>query len=161
MWSDNKSWKRASYEEKQEYKEVLEEKLKTLLAPESVNSCYNVHCVDPKHREDLDQYTLEVLETVQTVAEEILPVPATSDKSGRKGFRRPGWLDEVKPFREKAYFWHQVWKSCGSPVNTEVHKIMKHTRNTYHYHYKKCRRAEEKIKRNKLLSACLGEGGDL
>ena len=35
------------------------------------------------------------------------------------------------------------------------------TRNTYHYHYKKCKKAEEIIKRNKLLSACLGEGGDL
>ena len=38
---------------------------------------------------------------------------------------------------------------------------MKRTRNQYHFHYKKCEKAEEKIKRSKLLSACLGEGGDL
>jgi hypothetical protein len=38
---------------------------------------------------------------------------------------------------------------------------MKRTKNLYHYHYKKCKKAEEKIKRSKLLSACLGEGGDL
>ena len=31
---------------------------------------------------------------------------------------------------------------------------MKQTRNQYHYHYKKCRKAEEKIKKSKLLNAC-------
>jgi hypothetical protein len=63
--------------------------------------------------------------------------------------------------RDNAYFWHQIWDSCGRPINTQVHNIMKRTRNIYHYHYKKCKKAEEQIKRSKLLSACLGEGGDL
>ena len=39
--------------------------------------------------------------------------------------------------------------------------MMKRTRNTYHYHYKKCKKAEEVIRKNKLMAACLGEGGDL
>jgi len=38
---------------------------------------------------------------------------------------------------------------------------MKKTRNLYHFQYRKCKRAEEKIKKDKLLSACLGERGDL
>ena len=38
---------------------------------------------------------------------------------------------------------------------------MKHTRNTYHYQFRKCKRAEEKIKRDKLQAACLGEGGNI
>ena len=38
---------------------------------------------------------------------------------------------------------------------------MKKTRNLYHYQYRKCKNAEEKIKRDKLLNACLGDGGDL
>ena len=46
-------------------------------------------------------------------------------------------------------------------MNTQLHNIMKRTRNTYHYHYKKCKKAEEQIKKSKLLSACIGEGGDL
>ena len=32
---------------------------------------------------------------------------------------------------------------------------MKRTRNFYHLQYKKCRKAEEKIKRNNLIQACL------
>ena len=42
-----------------------------------------------------------------------------------------------------------------------MHNIMKKTRNQYHYQYKKCVKAEDKIRSSKLLSACLGEGGDL
>ena len=38
---------------------------------------------------------------------------------------------------------------------------MKRTRNIYHYQYRKCKKAEEQIRKNKLLSACIGEGGDL
>ena len=55
---------------------MLEERLAILSAPESVLNCRNVHCQDSKHKEDLDQFTLELLETVQTVAEDTLPVPA-------------------------------------------------------------------------------------
>ena len=38
---------------------------------------------------------------------------------------------------------------------------MKRTRNLFHYKYRKCKNAEERIRKNKLLSACMGEGGDL
>ena len=153
------SWKRASCEQKLEYKTQLAERLAGLSAPDSVLLCRNVHCKDTKHKEDLDQYTLEVLETVQAVAEENLPIPTTSNKIDKA--IRPGWLKEVKPYRDKAYFWHQMWKSASRPINTELHNIMKRTRNIYHYHYKKCKKAEETIRRSNLLSACLGQGGDL
>jgi hypothetical protein len=73
----------------------------------------------------------------------------------------PGWREVVKPFRDQAYFWHQVWQSCGRALNTEVHNVMKRSRNKHHYEYKKCRKAEERIKRSKLLDACLTGEGDL
>jgi hypothetical protein len=155
------SWKRATDLQKLEYKSMLEERLASISAPESVLSCMDVHCQNSQHKEDLDQLTIKVLETVQAVAEESLPVPPSSRKNGKKISIRPGWLGDVKPFRDKAYFWHTIWKSAGRPINTQLHNMMKRTRNLYHYHYKKCKKAEEKIKRSKLLSACLGEGGDL
>ena len=111
-------------------------------------------------RADLDQYTLAVLESVHEVAESFLPTSAVS-KYRKGGPIVPGWKSEVKPYKDTAFFWHQLWVSCGRPLNTEVHKIMKKTRNIYHYQYKKCKKAEDRIKKDKLLSACLGEGGDL
>ena len=153
------SWKRASCEQKSEYKSELTEQLSRIYTPVSALSCQDVHCKDPKHKEDLDSYTLEVLEIVQSVAENTLPTPAATSKANRS--IRPGWLSEVKPFRDKAYFWYQVWKSAGKPINTQLHNIMKSTRNRYHFQYKKCKKSEDRIKKSKLLSACLGEGGDL
>ena len=66
----------------------------------------------------------------------------------------------VKPYRENAKFWHQVWVSCGKPINSAVHIVMKRTRNFYHYQFRKCQKAEENIKKNKLIEACLSNRGE-
>ena len=58
-------------------------------------------------------------------------------------------------------FWHSIWKSAGKPMNNQVHSIMKRTRNKYHMELKKCRKAEQIIKKTKLLDACLNGNGDL
>ena len=122
--------------------------------------CSDVHCKDQDHLLALDMFTLNFLEKIQISAESCLPLSPNSPKKVRKK-TRPGWNDEIRPFRDNAYFWHQIWSSCGRPLNNEVHKIMKKTRNLYHFQYRKCKRAEEKIKKDKLLSACLGEREDL
>ena len=66
----------------------------------------------------------------------------------------PGWKEEVKPFRDLAYFWNGIWTSAGKPMNTELHRIMKRSKNKYHYEFKKCQNANEKIRKNKFLDAC-------
>ena len=38
---------------------------------------------------------------------------------------------------------------------------MKKTRNQYHVEFKKCQKAEEKVKKSKLLDACLNGNGEL
>ena len=73
----------------------------------------------------------------------------------------PGFNNQVKPFKETAYFWSAVWKSAGRPLNTQLHNIMKRSRNRYHIEFKKCKKAELKIKKNKLLDACLNGNGSL
>ena len=94
------------------------------------------------------------------MAELTLPIPHVGKNS--VSIRKvPGWREEVKPFRDQAYFWHQLWHSCGRPLNSEVHNIMKRTRNRYHYEYKKCLKLEEKIRKNKLLDSCINRGADL
>ena len=73
----------------------------------------------------------------------------------------PGWNEEVKTFRDNSQFWHSVWCSARRPLNTELHQIMKRTRNIYHYQIKKCKKAEDSIRRNKLLDACINGNGDI
>ena len=152
------SWKRASAEEKESYIACLEEQLAFISVPTPVLECKNVKCRNQDHCDMVDQLTINVLDTVQTVAEQTLPCPSGS-KTDRKFDPVPGWKETVKPFRDNAYFWYQVWISCGKPVKTQVHYIMKRTRNIYHYQVNKCKKAEEKIRKNKLLDACLSNGG--
>ena len=153
------SWKRSNQEQKSDYRDLLETQLGSLAVPESLH-CSNVHCTDTHHKEALDSFTLEVLEAVQNAAEDTLTI-SQPGATARARPSRPGWRDEVKSYRDSAFFWHQIWKSCGRPLNTQLHNVMKRSRNQYHYQYKKCKKAEDKIKRSKLLSACMGEGGDL
>ena len=74
---------------------------------------------------------------------------------------KPGWSEHVRPFRDNSLFWHQIWKSAGRPINTVLHKIMKKTRNLYHYQLKKIKKYEEVIKKNKLLDACINGNGEI
>ena len=50
---------------------------------------------------------------------------------------------------------------CGKPINSEIHRIMKRTRNLYHYEIRKLKKSEDLVKKNKLLDACLNGGGDI
>ena len=155
------SWCKARCDQREKYKVLLEDRINKLEVPTSVTSCRDVHCQDPAHISELDIFTMELLETMQDVAEEVLPITGSGGFESSKQRTVPGWSESVKPFREEAYFWHQVWVSCGRPLNTELHCIMKKSRNKYHYEYKKCSKAETKIKSNKLLDSCLNGGGDL
>ena len=126
--------------------------------------CRDVKCRDTTHREELDSFAMDLLETLQEIAETSLPMPAARGKARPNGQSNgviPGWKEAMKPFKDKAYFWHQVWVSLGRPVNNEIHQVMKRSRNKYHYELKKCRKAEDKIRSSKLLYACLNGGCDL
>ena len=52
----------------------------------------------------------------------------------------PLWKEEIKEYKDSAHFWHSVWKSADKPLNTELHKIMKKTRNSYHYQIRKMKK---------------------
>ena len=67
----------------------------------------------------------------------------------------------MQPYKEKLLFWHQVWQSAGSPLNCQLHNVMKNARNVYHYQLRKCKKHENMIKRNKLLDACINGNGDI
>ena len=125
-----------------------------------LSKCQDVHCADPSHCEMADNLIIEVLQCVEKSAYENLPVPAPP-KQRKSKKNKPGWSSEVHPYRETAYFWHQVWESAGRPLNNELHRIMKRTRNVFHYHVRKLKKSCDIISKNKLLDACINGNGDL
>ena len=155
------SWKRATVEQKKAFPTILNEKLSSISISETLQNCSNVKCRVPEHCNETDEFISNILECVESAATEALPVPPPPKTLPSKCKLVPGWKSEVKPFRDTAYFWHQVWVSAGKPINTELHRIMKKTRNTYHFQVRKCKKSEEIIVKNKLLDACINVIGNI
>ena len=127
------SWKLANTAEKDSFKYMLEVKLNAIIIPTALIECENLHCKDEIHLEAIDWLTTEILNAIQSAAEENIPCPKAVDEDSQKRSKiTPGFNERVSHHKDTALFWHSIWKSAGRPINTQLHNIMKKTRNTYH-----------------------------
>ena len=156
------SWKKADIEEKNNFVNILDQKLRELEIPPCARDCNDVHCKDAEHIDNVDDYASNVFELLESTAKDTLPI--TGGKRNEEENTKPkvpGWSLHVKPFKDSAMFWHSIWVSFGKPVNNQLHNVMKHSRNKYHYEVRKCKKAEAEITKNKLLNACINGEGDI
>ena len=154
------SWKKSSSEEKELFSQALQNKLEDVTVPNSLN-CRNPSCDTHAHRADSDRYIEDVLNAISDSAGDSLSW-SSGGKSGKTSVNKtPGWNEQVRPFRENARFWFSVWLSAGKPLNCELHRIMRRTKNIFHYQVKKCKKAEDQIRKQKLLSAVLDPDSDV
>ena len=153
------SWKKSTKEEKENFVAALNDLLSEIPVNEDVIRCNDVHCKDEDHIRATDDLIVAVLESVDIASGDSLHQPSCKSNTSKPPI--PGWSESVKPYKDEAYFWHKVWQSAGRPINTQLHKIMKRCRNIYHYQIRKCKNAENSIRRNKLLDACLNGNGDV
>ena len=128
--------------------------------PEAVG-CRDVHCKDKNHRDDIDKYVKEILEAVNESGKESIPTPPSRQTKKVRRKKTVGWKELVEPYQDGAHFWHSVWVSAGKPMNTELHKIMKHSRNRYHCQIRKCRRVENYLRNQKIIENCVENDTDL
>ena len=153
------SWKKSSLEDKNNFVDLLQTKLDNIVIPPSIY-CEDPSCDMHEHRVDSDNYIENVLNAVSSSAGISLPW-SSSSSGGASSTKIPGWNEQVKPFKNDAKFWFSVWLSAGKPQNCELQNIMRRTRNIYHYNVKKCKKAEEQIRKEKLLSAILEPNSDV
>ena len=89
------SWARSSQDDKENFRSYLRDRLDLLTIPQSAQSCKDVHCRDVNHQNEVDQYMTEILNCMEMVSFESLPVSKPSSLSQRKK-SKPGWTDQVK-----------------------------------------------------------------
>lgn len=162
LHASKQQWNRASEDQKLEYNDMLFRKLINLEPPNEIRTCDNIKCNDPKHREAIDDHLYKVLVSMMESGQETITQskpPSTKNKKHSKS--TPGWTLLVKESQETAKFWHSLWISADRPLNTELHKIMKTTRNKYHYQLRKCRKLESFIKNSKLIENSFEDDIDL
>lgn len=146
-------WNKATEEQKTDFCGEVDESIQALDLPICLEGCRDVHCCNDQHFKALDNLMLDLLQCVERAADEHLPKPKKSNSEN--SMKIPNWKSEIEPFKEKSQFWHAVWESAGRPVNCELHRIMKRTRNIYHLHIRKNKRLLERLKKNSLMTACI------
>ena len=147
------SWDKASETDKINFTTQLHEELSNIEIEDGFLKCENVDCKDIRHNHICDEMLSGILESIDELSKRYL----IREKSQHKMKENPiaFWKSEIEPFKQDAQFWHAIWISAGKPFNTELHKIMKRTRNIYHLQIRKCKRAADALKRNALLDACI------
>ena len=129
------SWKDASPDNKLEYEDVLFRKLLTMDVPDCLQLCSNQKCQDEQHIAAIDDYAKEILANISESASEAIPIKEIQNNKKVDGHSKKiaGWKEFIEPFQKDAQFWYSIWLSAGKPVNTELHRIMKTTKNQFHY----------------------------
>ena len=161
--SSKQNWKGATQHEKSEYKNSLQAKLNNISVPECIETCRDVHCNNNKHKEDIDNYIIELIECMEKAAQENIPYTGSGENRGKKKCRKPvpGWSELVEPHKQDARFWYQLWLSGGKPKNGSLYQNMRISRSNYRSAKRKCTVAAEKIKRDKFVEACLNGDRDM
>ena len=70
--SSKPSWKSSSVDQKEQYRNQLENRLTNITVPNCVLQCKRVKCRSSDHCDSVDMFAIDVLETVQHSAEECL-----------------------------------------------------------------------------------------
>ena len=135
---------------------TLAEKLNNIVTPACIH-CTDVHC--EAHTIELEDYTMEVLEAVESAAGECLPVSGGGNSSNFTV--TPGWSEYVKPFCEESKFWFSVWQSAGHPTGGDLYNVMKNSKLQYKYAVRRLKRANNRIQNDKFVEGIIHGGKNI
>ena len=116
------------------YKQLLDDNFGHLTISECVMSCNNFNC--KQHDDYIIQKLEESIDIFKFCANSA--IPSKTYKMGSKSIH--GWNDFVKPYKDESMWWHDIWKSVGSPTTGPLADKRRLTRSKYHWAIKKARR---------------------
>ena len=135
------NWTRSSHEQRGNFAQQLFSYLSAPKEPLQCLQCQEPFCCDAGHYHEIDEATRHLIQGVVDSAWSNLETTkgTTGDQQSRK-FTIPGWNQLVKPYQGEAKFWFSVLLSAGKPlysgvpgVEHSLYKLMKLSRNNYHY----------------------------
>ena len=149
------NWGKSSEVAKSNYSATLTTKLAKVEIPECTY-CRNVHCMD--HMEQMEDYTMAVLEAVQEASQECLACSGgvSSRQSGHTQ-AVPGWSEYVRPYADESKFWCATWRSAGKPRVGALYDSMLLSKRQYKYAVRRLKRANNKIQNDKFVQSLLNK----
>ena len=149
------NWAKATENEKLDYHADLQDRLNCIAVPDSAH-CGDILC--GIHTEELEDYTMQVLEAVEAAGKTCLSSTGGGMSSGKLSIIA-GWNEYVKPFCEESKFWHSVWQSAGKPQQGDILVAMKNSKLQYKYAVRRLKRANLKIQNDKFVQSLITDGG--
>ena len=136
-------WHKASPEDLARYRAVLDEYLTSRISlPQDALSCTDVHCTI--HSTALQAHYKSLVDACLFASSEC--IPHSSPFNTRQRQVVPGWNAYIRPLKEDAIFWHNIWKECGRPAQGPVASIRRSTRSRYHSTLKRVKKQEEALR---------------
>ena len=126
------------------YQIELDKELKELL------NCSDYSCTI--HSRCIDKFYNCIIDVCIKSGAKCIP---QSGGSPHKNTTVPHWNQYVEPHRERAMFWHTLWKENGSPRTGIIADIRRQTRAKYHYIIRSVRRNEINLRNEKLAEYVL------
>ena len=121
-------WERCSEANIEGYKKYIDNVLLNFNFDSDVLTCNDMNC--KVHTPYLNNLYDQIIQICSMASAANIPTTCKGQANGRV---IPGWVDQIKPYREKALFWHEIWVSCGNKRDdSEVTKIRRITRAWYH-----------------------------
>jgi len=111
--------------------------------PNSICDCCDPQCT--VHISALDWFCEQLSLCLHHCALSTLPTVCHSSSV-------PGWNTAARLYKEKANFWHVVWKQAGSPSSGVLHQIKKFSRSRHKYEVRRLKRREHFITREKMAA---------
>jgi hypothetical protein len=126
-------WHKATEQHLERYRCNLDILLSKICVPKIAVQCDNNFCSE--HCELLEEYHDNIIAACLD-ASSCIPM----SRQNRSNCI-PGWNEFVKVYKDKALFWHKLWKEGGSPTSGVLFDLRRKTRYEYH-------RALRFVKRN-------------
>ena len=114
-------------------------------------ACNDPLCSDISHREAINNLCTRLIDICLEAGNTCFPKVSPPRR------HIPRWNADVKPLRDDALFWHQVWKDAGSPATGALAGIMRNTRAQYHRSVKEHKRNAEYY-RNSMIANAIEKG---
>ena len=156
VWS---CWVKANEEAKGHFKSTLANQLHEIPEFECF-SCQDVLCQASTHREDIEEYTLNILEAMENAGNECLPKSGCGGTANKRP-KIPGWSEHVKPYSVECNFWYCVWLSAGKPPTGDLFMNMKQSKRQFKFAVRRLKKCKDKIQDEKFVSSLLQGGANI
>jgi hypothetical protein len=108
-------------------------------------TCTDGKCKDRNHIVELDTLCNDIINAC-VISGQVFP-------KCKKKRKLPYWGQNVKPYKDDALFWHNLWKECDKPSNGILYDLMRKTKLQYHYAVRKLKRNSDVLRKEKMAEA--------